>query len=104
MQIAIPRSMVGAEGDEFRLSFKWADANLTDGDILTLYTDGDSAPGGRFAFLLSSVAGEEPPETDPVQPAKKGCFGAYGSFAFAAVVLFAGVVAIAFAGKKNGFV
>ncbi|MBO4363864.1 MAG: hypothetical protein J5912_05720 [Clostridia bacterium] len=104
MQIAIPRSMVGAEGDEFQLSFKWADANLTDGDILTLYTDGDSAPGGRFAFLLSSVAGEEPPETDPVQPAKKGCFGAYGSFAFAALVLFVGVVAIAFAGKKNSFV
>lgn len=99
MQIAVPRSMLGIGEGDFTISFKWADANLDDGDILTLYTDGDSAPGGRFAFLLSSVPGEEPVE--PVKPVKKGCFASIGTAAFAVPVIFAGALLIAVARKKE---
>ena len=55
MQIEIPRAALGLDGKQFSLGFKWADANLDDGDVMSLYTDGDSAPGGRFAFSLTNI-------------------------------------------------
>lgn len=64
LQIVVPRSAVGVTGEEFTIGFKWADNNLDDGDIMTLYTDGDSAPGGRFCFVLTNVETEEIPSSD----------------------------------------
>lgn len=64
MQVVIPRALVGMDEDSFRFNFKWADGNLADGDILSLYTDGDAAPGGRFAFTFE---GRDPaPELEAV--------------------------------------
>lgn len=48
--IAIPRKLLGAEYPNFKVWFKWCDNNLNDGDIMTVYTDGDASPCGRFTF------------------------------------------------------
>ena len=64
MQVVIPRELLGLTADYFTFNFKWADGNLSDGDILSLYTDGDAAPGGRFAFVFE---GRDPaPELEGV--------------------------------------
>ena len=81
LQLKIPRSVLGVTGDDFSFNFKWADSNLSDGDIMTLYTDGDSAPEGRFTFTFRSTGTviampEKTPEAaDPAADGKKGCFG-----------------------------
>ncbi len=54
LQLTIPRSTLGLKGKTLTFNFKWCDNNLADGDILTLYTDGDAAPGGRFCFHFVS--------------------------------------------------
>ena len=48
--LAVPRKALGADTKKFKLYFKWCDNNLAEGDILSLYTDGDASPGGRFTF------------------------------------------------------
>ena len=76
MQVEIPRSLIGLDAEEFTFNFKWCDANLTDGDILTTYTDGDAAPGGRFTYVFNSCGTviEEPTATpEPGKLGKKGC-------------------------------
>ena len=50
LEVKIPRSYLGLTNNSINFNFKWCDNNLNDGDIMTLYTDGDAAPGGRFAF------------------------------------------------------
>ena len=52
--LEIPRSLLGDAGKKLKFGFKWCDNNLQDGDVLTLYTDGDAAPGGRFTFLFAA--------------------------------------------------
>lgn len=59
LQVEIPRAMLGLTGDEISFNFKWCDNNISDGDIMSLYTDGDAAPGGRFAFRFSTVPVKE---------------------------------------------
>ena len=54
LQVAIPRKLLGLGSGRLDFNFKWCDANLADGDILTLYTDGDAAPGGRFCFHFTT--------------------------------------------------
>jgi hypothetical protein len=54
LQVAIPRKLLDLGSGRLDLNFKWCDANLTDGDIMTLYTDGDAAPGGRFCFHFTT--------------------------------------------------
>ena len=56
LQVAIPRKLLGFESGRLDFNFKWCDANLSDGDVLTLYTDGDAAPGGRFCFHFTTNA------------------------------------------------
>jgi hypothetical protein len=56
LQVAIPRNLPGFGSGRLDFNFKWCDANLADGDILTLYTDGDAAPGGRFCFHFTTDA------------------------------------------------
>ncbi len=66
MQLSVPRSALGLDNTEEPLSFgfKWCDNNLTDGDIMTLYTEGDAAPGGRFVFRFTSDAKAAPDQED----------------------------------------
>ena len=47
----IPRAPLGLNTPHFKLWFKWADNNIHDGDIMDVYNDGDTAPGGRFMFF-----------------------------------------------------
>lgn len=39
----------------FNLWLKWCDNNLGNGDILSVYTEGDASPGGRFAFAYRGL-------------------------------------------------
>ncbi|MBP5780251.1 MAG: hypothetical protein J6X34_03330, partial [Clostridia bacterium] len=66
MQVSVPRAAIGLDNtsDPLTFGFKWCDNNLTDGDIMTLYTEGDAAPGGRFTFVFTSDAKAAGPE-DP---------------------------------------
>jgi len=54
LQVAIPRKLLGFGSGGLEFNFKWCDANLADGDIMTLYTDGDAAPEGRFCFHFTT--------------------------------------------------
>ncbi len=68
MQLSVPRSALGLTDTSKALSFgfKWCDNNLTDGDIMTVYTEGDAAPGGRFTFAFNSDASAAvDPGSDP---------------------------------------
>jgi hypothetical protein len=56
LQLSVPRKLLGLDSKSIEFNFKWCDNNLADGDILTLYTDGDAAPGGRFCFHFTTVA------------------------------------------------
>lgn len=64
MQVSVPRAAIGLDNtsDPLTFGFKWCDNNLTDGDIMTLYTEGDAAPGGRFTFVFTSDAKAAGPE------------------------------------------
>lgn len=68
MQVSVPRAALGLDNtsDPLTFGFKWCDNNLTDGDIMTLYTEGDAAPGGRFTFVFTSDA----KAAAPVDPGK----------------------------------
>ncbi len=55
LQIKIPRSMLGIESDRFTINFKWSDNMQTDGDIMDVYNNGDTAPGGRFKYQYSTT-------------------------------------------------
>jgi len=56
IQIRVPREMLGlGTGDLPEFGFKWCDNNLfgdSEGDIMSLYTGGEAAPGGRFYFKV----------------------------------------------------
>ncbi len=54
MVVEVPRKLLGSAGKTLDFGFKWCDDNISDGDIMTLYTDGDTAPGGRFVFLFAT--------------------------------------------------
>lgn len=64
LQLSVPRESLGLTGDEIRFNFKWSD-NLQGEDAMAFYTNGDAAPGGRFAFVFDSTAiGETETEKD----------------------------------------
>lgn len=88
MMVTVKKSDIGISGNDFVLGFKWADANLADGDVLTLYTDGDAAPGGRFTFVMygsdnviETPAPEDGGNATPGRDEKKGCGSVIGVFA-----------------------
>ena len=53
LQLSIPREALGLTEEIVKFNFKWTD-NIDDSDVMNLYIDGDSAPGGRFAFCFDS--------------------------------------------------
>ncbi len=55
LQIEIPREALGFTDGNLRFGFKWSD-NLCGSDAMSFYTNGDAAPGGRFAFVFDSTA------------------------------------------------
>lgn len=55
LQLSIPRDTLGLTEEIVKFNFKWTD-NTDDSDVMNLYTDGDCAPDGRFAFTFDSSA------------------------------------------------
>ena len=55
MHIAIPKSRLAIESEEFVIEFKWVDNAQEPGSILDAYINGDSAPGGRFRYRYSAA-------------------------------------------------
>ncbi len=54
MQVAIPRNVV-EEVEEVEFEFKWADSVNPKGDIIKFYSDGVTAPIGRFNYLYTEI-------------------------------------------------
>lgn len=99
LQVEIPKSTLGIEGDGFTVNFAVTD-NVHDeddqtngkksnyvytrfsGDILDFYTSGDVAPGGRFKYSFTAKAEPAPLESEPVTEEEMNCSGC-GSFAAA---------------------
>ena len=50
IELAIPRKLIGKQGKQFSLDFKWADNPSDLKDIISLCTSGDSAPNRRFNY------------------------------------------------------
>lgn len=48
--VKIPKSYLGISGNTFTVNFKWNDNMQKDGDIMDFYSNGDTAPGGRFMY------------------------------------------------------
>lgn len=54
LQLKIPKSMLGIQGDKFAVNFKWSDNMQVDGDIMDFYVNGDVAPNGRFKYRYAT--------------------------------------------------
>jgi hypothetical protein len=50
VEIALPRDLVGPEGDELSFDFHWCDNPTELKDAISLCTTGDSAPNRRFNY------------------------------------------------------
>ena len=48
--VKIPKSYLGISGDTFTVNFNWNDNMQKDGDLMDVYNNGDTAPGGRFMY------------------------------------------------------
>jgi len=70
MMVAIPRKALGIE--EFvDVEFKWNDNMQEQGDIMDFYTNGDTAPIGRFSYHYTEDASKAKKPTDEhVEPCK----------------------------------
>ncbi len=69
LEITIPRKYLGLTSKKISFNFKWCDNNLSNGDIMSVYTDGDAAPGGRFAFHFEGISEyKEPTPTKTPKP------------------------------------
>ncbi|MBQ2942918.1 MAG: hypothetical protein IJD97_11865 [Clostridia bacterium] len=55
LTLKLPKSMIGYEG-KADIEFKWTDNINPDGDIMLFYTEGSSAPVGRFNYHYTEIA------------------------------------------------
>ena len=62
LEIAIPRAALGKLSDPLRVDFKWTDNTGAIADALNLYSHGDTAPNGRFAFPYRAAGGGTVPK------------------------------------------
>lgn len=53
MMITVPRTTIFKSAKELNFEFKWSDNMQNDTDPLDWYVNGDTAPGGRFNFIVS---------------------------------------------------
>lgn len=54
MQLSVPKTALGIESPSFVLEFKWLDNTQAPGEIMDLYTHGDTAPSGRLRFRFEA--------------------------------------------------
>ena len=54
MHLTVPRRILGIAGDPMTFDFKWLDNIKLPDDLTVLYTDGDTAPSGRFRFRYTT--------------------------------------------------
>ncbi len=54
MHLAVPRDVLGLAQDPVAFDFKWLDNIKLPDDLTVLYTDGDTAPLGRFRFRYAT--------------------------------------------------
>ena len=57
MQIAVPRSALGLENENFTLYLKAADSIEKESDIMDYYVSGESVPLGRLSFTYQGGRG-----------------------------------------------
>jgi hypothetical protein len=118
LQIEIPKSALGIDGDEFTLNFAVTD-NVHDeddqatendknyvytrfsGDILDFYTSGDVAPGGRFKYSFMAKADKLPAESEPITEPMKDKVSGCGSIAAAPLAAIIPAAAIISKKRKN---
>lgn len=55
LELAIARSILGLTDDRVDIEFKWNDNMQENGNIMDFYVNGDTAPGGRFNFVYSTL-------------------------------------------------
>jgi hypothetical protein len=53
MELALPRKALNLAGP-LKLEFKWIDNPRFAGDLLSVYTEGDAAPNGRFNYVYEA--------------------------------------------------
>lgn len=54
LELQIKRSLLSLGDKEIDIEFKWNDNMQENGNIMDFYTNGDTAPGGRFNFVYST--------------------------------------------------
>ena len=123
LQVEIPKSALGIEGEDFTVNFSVTD-NVHDvddqanegetdyrysrfsGDILDFYTSGDVAPGGRFKFSFIAVDAPEPvvdestAQTEEIPAEEKGC-GSFSAAPLAALIPAAACISKKRKGKRK---
>ena len=102
MQIAVPRSVLGVDNEDFTIHFKAADSIEKESDIMDYYVSGESVPLGRLAFSYHGGQGFQEPSDSGAKsnsgipnwfiPTMLGGIGAIAA---------AGGIAIACANKKK---
>ena len=56
MHLAVPRSLLQSRmSDKLRFNFKWTDNMPQNGDLVSWFDSGDSAPNGRFAYHFEEL-------------------------------------------------
>jgi len=50
LELAIPKKVLGVNGDKFFLDFKWSDNAPADGNAMNWLDKGDAAPNARFSY------------------------------------------------------
>ncbi len=70
MMIVIPKSLLKI-GEKIDIEFKWNDNMQNQGDIMDFYTNGDTAPVGRYAYrYVDEESVKNQVSDEPVDPAK----------------------------------
>ncbi len=118
LQIEIPKSVLGIEGEDFTVNFAVTD-NVHDeddqakqntdkyvytrfsGDILDFYTSGDVAPGGRFKYSFTAKAPTAPVESEPITEGEQIKASGCGSFAVAPLAAVIPAAAMITKKRKN---
>ena len=55
LEFAIAKAMLGLSGDDVDIEFKWNDNMQDNGNIMDFYVNGDTAPGGRFNYVYTTL-------------------------------------------------
>ena len=55
LEIEITKQLLNLLGNDIDIEFKWNDNMQENGNIMDFYVNGDTAPGGRFNFVYSTL-------------------------------------------------